>query len=495
MLSDANDFRMELSAIEINTFLDCILEVVYKFAGERPIALTSSSPELCMALSVKQETHPILFVVESVAGQSVAYDAPAVSVQIATRFARRLGVAGIVMGCDLFVLPPGLVEKAHERGLVCWSCGNLSDEPDNALKQAEAAVNATAVRPHWQRPEAGTLLPHQQQQTQEHEGSHNPTRLPEAPPPPFPHGHIQGLQQLLHRGHKLPKNVTDEFWLDAQKFPLLHRIVLGLNGTSLHLWEALGKELAKVDEEDVMGRTALHCAAARGDKWSTAVLLSYGADPNRLDCQYAGPLSYAADNNQAVCTRLLLDAGAHTDPHIPGGHLISSPLNSALRNASEPIIIKYLLDHGADIDACVADGYTPLTTAIVNNSHEVLRLLLDRWAKCRACPRLSEGEGRHEHLLGLAARFADHKTPDILSLADHIRLKYDVSFFCAGGFHKILEERRDKDEGLRLAFARLMSTVRGEPQDSPEFEEPAFLRAAKKFRGLPWHSAVCYPTD
>ena len=307
----------------------------------------------------------------------------------------------------------------------------------------------------------------------------------------------------------LPSDVVDDLscianpdWVEDQKFPLLHRIVLGLNGKDLE--QALAEDPTTVDYEDAMGRTALNWAAARGDERSVAVLLSYGADPNILDCQHSGPLSYSAEKNHTVCVRILLEAGAQPDPVIPGGQRVGSPLNCASRNASDPVLIKSLLDFGADVDASgvdgrtplihaartdnvsfallflehnaninavATDGQTPLTTAIVNNSHRVLQLLLSRWADYSGCPRL-----RGPHLLNTAAQFADHETLAILCLTNHIRLKYDKNYH-TGDFEKVLHQRHDSDEKLRQAFADLMAIVREEV--SPE----ALMEQGLKFGG------------
>jgi ankyrin repeat protein len=108
---------------------------------------------------------------------------------------------------------------------------------------------------------------------------------------------------------------------------------------------------------------------------------------------------------------LLLEAGANPDPPLPTGIKFGSPLNRADRNASDPLLIKTLLDfnenieasnvdgvtpllqvargnsashamllleYRADINVTSKDGQTPLTTAIIYNNHKVLELLLDR---------------------------------------------------------------------------------------------------------------------
>lgn len=138
-------------------------------------------------------------------------------------------------------------------------------------------------------------------------------------------------------------------WLDDQNLPLLHQIILDLSRKDLE--KELLEHPKSIDAQDAMGRTALLWAAARGDDDKVTTLLRHKADPNIMDCQHAGPLSYAADRNNTTCARILLAAGADPDPEIPGGYKIGSPLNCAARNASDPLLIKVLLENGAKVDA------------------------------------------------------------------------------------------------------------------------------------------------
>ncbi|KAI1386841.1 ankyrin repeat-containing domain protein [Hypoxylon trugodes] len=288
---------------------------------------------------------------------------------------------------------------------------------------------------------------------------------------------------------------SDSEWIEEQNFPRIHKLVTGLMIGDLA--EELTKHPEAVNAQDAMGRTPLLWAAARGDEDAVVTLLNFGADPNIIDVQWSGPVAYSADRNHTACTRILLEAGAETDVKLPPGYKIGSPLNCAARNASDPLLIKTLLDFGAKVDACGVDGrtalihaarinrpdfallllehnadinavstagHTPLTTAIMCNSHEVLKLLLDRWQDYNDCPRL-----KGPHLLKITAQYADLETVMILSTTNHFKLKYDMNY-STGDFETLLGERHDADEKLVKAFSDFLSIIREQLSDETLME-------------------------
>ncbi|OBT47665.1 hypothetical protein VE00_02263 [Pseudogymnoascus sp. WSF 3629] len=273
-------------------------------------------------------------------------------------------------------------------------------------------------------------------------------------------------------------------FVDSQNFAPIHKIVLKL---SLHdLEEEILRDPDDVDIPDANGRTALEWAAARGDDRAVTMLLSYGAEPNVMDKKLNTPLTLASNQNQTVCVRLLLEAGAIPDPILPAGIKFGSPLNCAARNASDPLLLKTLLDfnanieasgvdgvtpllhvargnsashamllleYGAEINVTSKDGRTPLTTAIVYNNHNFLRLLLDRLNEYSECPRL-----KGPHLLSLVAQYADIQTISILTSTDHLKLKFDRDYIL-GDFATRLQQRVDVTEKLVDAFEDLLCLI------------------------------------
>ncbi|KAJ4287018.1 hypothetical protein N0V90_012899 [Kalmusia sp. IMI 367209] len=277
-------------------------------------------------------------------------------------------------------------------------------------------------------------------------------------------------------------------WNEEQNFSALHKVVTGQSFADLE--ETIRKHLDEIDSLDAMGRTPLIWAAARGDGRAVGLLLAHDADPNILDVQYTGAVSYAAERSHLLCVRLLLEAGALPDPPLPNGIFVGSALNCAARNSSEPLILKTLLDFGADteasgvdkitplihtartdnvdfamllleyganINATTATGQTPLTTAITLNSHNVLRLLLDRWYEYSTCPRL-----HGPHLLRTAALFADLETIKILTATDHFKLKYDKLYVLADCVEQFTD-RFDVTEESISAFRDLLSVLNEDP--------------------------------
>ncbi|KAL9614935.1 MAG: hypothetical protein Q9167_000577 [Letrouitia subvulpina] len=273
-------------------------------------------------------------------------------------------------------------------------------------------------------------------------------------------------------------------FIEEQNYTQIHKIVLGLSAKRLE--DEIINFPESIDAIDALGRTPLIWAAARGNEQAVTLLLGAGADPNALDIQFTSAVSYAAERDQAVCVRLLLEAGAEPDPSLPDGIKVGSPLNCAARNATNPLVLKVLLDFGADIEASGVEGVTPLihvtrtgnydfamllleyganlnaitrlgqtplTTAIAYNSHEVLRLLLDRWFEFTVCPRL-----KSPHLLEITALYADIETIQLLTGADHINLSNDHSY-ALGNFATNLRQRSNVDEKLIAAFEDLVSVI------------------------------------
>lgn len=120
------------------------------------------------------------------------------------------------------------------------------------------------------------------------------------------------------------------------------------------LWKFLGDakitELLCQQKADVgylkNGKTALHEAAEKSWCESAAILLKYGADPNKNDAKLNKPLHAAHVNPLLV--RILLEGGA--DPNLPNSQK-SYPLCQFMQY---PPVLALLCQHGANIQLCHA---------------------------------------------------------------------------------------------------------------------------------------------
>jgi glycerophosphodiester phosphodiesterase len=120
-------------SIDINLFVDTILDTVAHFGGGRSIVLSSFTPDICIMLAVKQKSYPVLFITNAGKRPLSDKEKRAGSLQVALRFAKQWSLAGIVLAADSLVLCPRLINFIKSQGLVCGSYNALNNEPKNVV--------------------------------------------------------------------------------------------------------------------------------------------------------------------------------------------------------------------------------------------------------------------------------------------------------------------------------------------------------------------------
>ncbi|CAI6256796.1 unnamed protein product [Periconia digitata] len=143
MLQESIDHDMDQYAVELNSFVDTVLKMVYDNMGKRNIMFSSFNPDICLMLSFKQPSIPVLFLTD--AGTSEVGDVRAASLQEAIRFASRWNLLGIVSAAEPLVQCPRLVKVVKESGLVCVSYGTLNNDPKNVKIQEKEGIDAVIV--------------------------------------------------------------------------------------------------------------------------------------------------------------------------------------------------------------------------------------------------------------------------------------------------------------------------------------------------------------
>lgn len=143
MLDEAEAEEMDGCMIEINRFVDTILKVIFDNKKERDIIISSFNPDVCILLSLKQPSIPVVFLTEG--GSAPMMDIRASSLQEAVRFSKRFNLLGIVSEASPLIMCPRLVRAVKDSGLVCFTYGAENNVPENARVQLNAGVDAVIV--------------------------------------------------------------------------------------------------------------------------------------------------------------------------------------------------------------------------------------------------------------------------------------------------------------------------------------------------------------
>ncbi|KAI1006516.1 Glycerophosphocholine phosphodiesterase [Podosphaera aphanis] len=143
MLYESEDLEMDTYVVELNSFVDTILTKVYDLGKKRKIIFSSFNPEICLLLSFKQPSIPILFLTD--AGTNPVSDIRASSLHEAIRFASRWNLLGIVSAAEPLCNSPSLVKVVKENGLVCVSYGTLNNDPAKVQQQVNQGIDAVIV--------------------------------------------------------------------------------------------------------------------------------------------------------------------------------------------------------------------------------------------------------------------------------------------------------------------------------------------------------------
>ena len=129
---------------------------------------------------------------------------------------------------------------------------------------------------------------------------------------------------------------------------------------------------AKIDHRGHFGWTALMVAASKGHARGIRILLDHGADPARQDSYGFTPLMRAVqgDKSAAVITLLAHKPNALEAKNERGATALHIAVEQSL-----PLMVKTLLEHGADPNTPDNAGYDPTHKATTHGHHEILSLL------------------------------------------------------------------------------------------------------------------------
>ncbi|CAG8538168.1 891_t:CDS:2, partial [Paraglomus occultum] len=144
MIDEAELEGLPTYNIELNVFVDAILDVVYDHTAQnRNIIFSSFHPDICQLLAVKQPNYPVFFL-SDVGTVSIA-DARSKSIQRAIRFAKSADLLGIVIRSDPALEAPQLIKTIKETGLLVFTYGARNNDVECAKFQKKLGVDAVIV--------------------------------------------------------------------------------------------------------------------------------------------------------------------------------------------------------------------------------------------------------------------------------------------------------------------------------------------------------------
>jgi len=177
---DTDELAQVLSISERNFYVDTILKVIFDFAQDREIIISSFDPDICRMCALKQIKFPVFFLTE--AGALLFDDPRKNSVEEAIHFARSARLCGIVSESTPIIENPGLIRKAHDVGLLVFTWGHANNNPESVRIQKKNGVDAVI---------ADNILHVTRQARQQ---SQTPTRNP------YIGNFIGKLKRALHQG-------------------------------------------------------------------------------------------------------------------------------------------------------------------------------------------------------------------------------------------------------------------------------------------------------
>jgi len=162
-----------------------------------------------------------------------------------------------------------------------------------------------------------------------------------------------------------------------------------LNGNTDDLSYFLSNNNYNANIYDDLGNPLLILAIGRHhyNKTVIEILLNHGANPNCSNYLGITPLIRACDYGYLDITELLVKKGAMINQKDRFSK--NTPLMWAIRS-KHPLIVNFLIAHGANINESNVDGETPLIYATMTNQPKIVMILLKKGAN----PYIKDNEGR-----------------------------------------------------------------------------------------------------
>ncbi|CAG5021450.1 unnamed protein product [Parnassius apollo] len=141
---ELNDGTFELNnPFDMNVYVDKILEVVLKHAGERRIVFSCFNPDICTMVRQKQNKYPVMFLTVGITSKYQPYRDPrCLTIPAAVQNAISSDILGIVVHTEDLLRDPTQVKLATDAGLVIFCWGDDNNDKNTIKKLKEMGLHA-----------------------------------------------------------------------------------------------------------------------------------------------------------------------------------------------------------------------------------------------------------------------------------------------------------------------------------------------------------------
>ncbi|KAJ9163148.1 hypothetical protein P3X46_022847 [Hevea brasiliensis] len=173
------------------------------------------------------------------------------------------------------------------------------------------------------------------------------------------------------------------------------------------------------NESDNNGRSALHIAASKGSENCVLFLLDYGADPNCKDSDGNVPLWEAMLGGHEAVARLLIENGASIKSGDEGHFACIAAEQNSLN------LLKEIVRCGGDVTCSRKSGNTALHVAVCEDNTEIVRFLLDHGAEIDKpdihgwTPRDLADQQGHEEIKFIFQTCKEPKTQSVVAIPEN----------------------------------------------------------------------------
>ncbi|CAG9784509.1 unnamed protein product [Diatraea saccharalis] len=141
---EMDDGTFELNnPFDMNTYVDKVLEVVLKNAGQRRIVFSCFNPDICTMVRHKQNKYPVMFLTIGITKKYQPYRDPrCLSIPAAVQSAVSSDILGIVVHTEDLLRDPTQVKLATDAGLVIFCWGDDNNDKNTIKKLKEMGLHA-----------------------------------------------------------------------------------------------------------------------------------------------------------------------------------------------------------------------------------------------------------------------------------------------------------------------------------------------------------------